>query len=70
MTLYVEMFAVAALLRAIVAWRDARLDAFLLQSGDQPVGVIPTVGDQLLSLREAGEQVSRAYVTARLASGQ
>lgn len=69
-TLYVELFAVAALLLAVIAWRDTRLDAFLFQGGDQPVGVIPTVSDQILSLRETGKQVSRAGVIARLPSSQ
>lgn len=39
--LFVELFTVAALLLAVVARRDARLDAVLLQGSDQPVRVIP-----------------------------
>ena len=69
-TLCVELFAVATRLLAVVTRRDARLDALLLQGGDQPVGVIPTVGDQMLGSRETGEQVSRTGVIARLPSGQ
>lgn len=54
--LFVEWFAVAALLLAVVARRDARCDTVLLQGGDQPIGVIPTVGavpEGMLNLNES-----------------
>jgi len=69
-SLFVELFVVAALLLAVVARRDARRDTVLLQGGDQPVGVIPTVGDQMLCSWETGEQVSGTSVIARLPGGQ
>lgn len=68
-TLFVESFAVAAFLLAVGARWDARRDAFLLQGGDQPVGVIPSVGDHMLCSRETGEKVSCACVIARLPGG-
>lgn len=68
--LLIELFAVAALLLAVGPRRNARLDTVLLQGGDQPIGVIPTVGYQMLGSRETGEQVSRAGIIARLSGGQ
>ena len=68
--LFVELFAVATLLLAVAARREARRDTVLLQGGDQPVGVIPTVGNPMLCSGETGEKVSCAGIIARLPSGQ
>ena len=68
--LVVEWFAVAARRRAGVARREARGDTVLFQGGDQPIGVIPTAGDQMLGSWETGEQVSRAGGIARLPGSQ
>ena len=65
--LLVELFAVAAPVYSVLAWWDARRDAFLLQGGDKPVGVIPPIGNQFGGIGECRQKTSGAHVITHLA---
>ncbi len=52
--LFVEGFAVAAPYWSILARRDAWGDPLLLEGGDEPIGIIPAVGNQVFGIGKAG----------------
>ena len=62
--LFVEGFIVAALCRSVLARRDTRCDPLLLQGGNEPIGIIAAVGNQLFRLGKAGQEESGARVIA------
>ena len=48
--LFVEGFVVATPRRSVFPRRNAGCDALLPEGGDEPVGIIATVGDQVFGL--------------------
>ncbi len=62
--LAVEGLVIAALYRSVLARRDARCDPLVLQCGDEPVGIIAAVGNQLVRLGKAGQDASGSRVIA------
>lgn len=61
MPLLIELFAVAALFLADAAWWDVRRDAFLLQGGDKPVGIIPPISSSNPPYRVSATVRGRLY---------
>ena len=68
--LLVEGFAVAVPYRSVLAWWNAWCDTLLLEGGDEPIRIIPAVGNQMCGRRKVGQQASRASVIAGVPGGQ
>lgn len=68
--LFVEGFVVATPCRSVFPWRNAGCDALLPEGGDEPIGIIAAVGDQVFGIGKTGQQAFRAAVIAGVPCGQ
>ena len=69
-SLLVEGLVVAATCRSVLARRDARGDALVLQRGDEPISLIATIGNQLFRGGKARQEAAGSRVIAGVACGQ